>query len=75
LSFVDLCCRNQLTTIQHPSDCDAICVNMSDACAMWTFCASKKGSGQAPLNCFLKIDPFRGQNGWTGVHRGHQVIP
>lgn len=36
---------------------------------MFTFVAAKQGdrSGQAPLNCFTKIDPFRGQNGWTGA--------
>jgi hypothetical protein len=36
---------------------------------MFTFVAAKQGyrSGQAPLNCFTKNDPFRGQNGWTGT--------
>lgn len=51
--------------IQRVADCDALCRN-SSGCTFWTFAAAQTGSGQEPYNCFVKTDPARGANGWTG---------
>eukprot|EP00882_Tetradesmus_deserticola_P003769 GHRQ01003984.1.p1 GENE.GHRQ01003984.1~~GHRQ01003984.1.p1 ORF type:complete len:373 (+),score=109.27 GHRQ01003984.1:217-1335(+) len=61
--------------IREPLDCDKLCANTS-ACTIWTFVAAQPGStGAAPFNCFVKADPFKGQNGWTGPPKGDIWIP
>lgn len=58
-------CRQLYTNIERPLQCEWMCGNTT-GCTIWTFVAAKPDTGQAPRNCFVKADPFTGQNGWTG---------
>eukprot|EP00775_Hariotina_reticulata_P004239 gene4239-4489_t len=57
----------QLTSgVDTPRECGVQC-SLNPGCSLWGWVASQEGSGQAPHNCFVKADAFRGQNGWTGA--------
>ena len=66
---------NLYTNLTNVAQCEPLCQN-TPGCTIWTYVHAQPGvDGQAPSNCFVKADPFRGQNGWTGPPKGDIWLP